>query len=125
MLEEKDISNLSVFVISSSQLGAEAKDAANSVELMSGPRIQHYWDGEQRVGAAVQQFVEGADEPAWDFWMLYAPGVTWEKEGAPEPDWWEHQLGGVLEQNYANRILDAERFADQAEKLSRLTEAAN
>ena len=124
MLEEKEISNLSVFVISSSQLGAKAKDAANSIELMSGPRVQHYWDGEQRVGAAVQHFVEGLDVPAWDFWMLYAPGVTWEKQGAPEPDWWEHQLSG-LGPDFANRFLDAERFANQAEKISRLKEAAH
>jgi len=91
---------------------------------MSGPRVQHYWDGEQRVGALVQHFVEGADEPAWNFWMLYTPGVSWEKGSAPEPDWWEHQLGGVLEQKFGVRVLDAERFASRAEKLSGPTEAA-
>ena len=83
---------------------------------MSGPGILHYWDGEQRIGAAVQHFVPGLGYPAWDFWMLYAPGVTWGDE-APEPDWWEHQLGS-LDRDFAERRLDAQRFARKAAEIA-------
>ena len=111
-----DIDNLSVFSISSPQLGAREKDTANAIELMDGPEVRHYWDGERRVGAAVQRFVAGLDYPAWDFWMLFAPGATWGDE-APEPDWWEHQLGS-LDRDFAGRRLDAERFAQKAAELA-------
>ncbi len=86
------------------------------MKLARGDSVHHYWDGEQRVGAAVQHFVEGLDGPAWDFWMLYKPGATWD-DSAPEPDWWEHQLGS-LSREYKQRRLDAERFATKAEALT-------
>lgn len=104
-------------MVSSSQLGAEEEDTRNAIELMDGPRVRHYWDGAQRVGAAVQARIDGLDDPAWDFWMLYAPGITWPAEGAPEPDWWEHRLQ-ALSRSHADRLLDAGRFASKAEELA-------
>jgi hypothetical protein len=115
--KELSIPNLSVFVISSSQLGAKEKNTANSIKLMNGPGVSHYWDGGQRVGATVQAYVEGLEAPAWDFWMIYRPGVTWGSDQAPEPDWWEHQLG-TLGRDFAERRLDAQRFAQKARALS-------
>jgi hypothetical protein len=109
-----------VFVISSSQLGAKETDTRNAIKLMSGPRVRHYWDGEKRVGAAVRALIKGLEDPAWDFWMLYAPGATWAKDKTPEPDWWEHQLW-ALGRSRADRLLNADRFAAKARELSRLT----
>jgi len=86
------------------------------MKLMRGHYVQHYWDGDQRVGTAVQRFVEGLDYPAWDFWMLYRPGVAWEAE-APEPDWWEHQLSS-LGREFKERRLDADRFVGKALELA-------
>ncbi len=86
------------------------------MKLMKGDRVSHYWDGERRVGGAVQPFVPDLEEPAWDFWMVYSPGVTWGVE-APKPDWWEHQLGS-LGRGFAARRLDAERFAAKAAELA-------
>jgi hypothetical protein len=108
-----------VFVISSSQLGAKEKDTRNAIELMSGPGVRHYWDGERRVGAAVQPLIEGLKDPAWDFWMLYAPGATWAKDKTPVPDWWEHKLW-ALGRSRPDRLLDAARFAAKAKTLSAL-----
>lgn len=105
-----------MFVISSSQLGAREKDIANSMQLMKGPAVRHYWDDGQRVGAAVQHYVEGLDYPAWDFWMLYKPDVVW-GDDAPRPDWWEHQLGS-LSREHSERRLDATRFVLKARELS-------
>ncbi len=86
------------------------------MKLSRGDNVHHYWDGEQRVGASVQHFVKGLEYPAWDFWMVYQPGTTW-GESAPEPDWWEHQLG-ALGREHKQRRLDAERFAGKAEELA-------
>lgn len=107
-----------MFVISSSQLRAKEKHTRNAIELMSGPRVRHYWDGEKRVGAAVQTLIEGLEDPAWDFWMLYAPGATWGEDGAPMPDWWEHRLW-ALGSSRPDRLLDADRFAAKAEEIAR------
>jgi hypothetical protein len=105
-----------VFVVSSSQLGARERDIRNAMQLMQGPGVRHYWDGERLVGAAVRRFVPGLTYPAWDVWMLYAPGATWADE-PPEPDWWEHQLSS-LGHEFADRLLDAERFAAKAAELA-------
>ncbi len=86
------------------------------MQLMHGPHVRHYWDGDRYVGAAVQHFVEGLGYPAWDLWMLYRPGVTWDAE-APEPDWWEHQLSS-LGREHKDRRLDAERFVAKAHELA-------
>jgi hypothetical protein len=103
-------------VVSSNQLGAKEADVANAIALMSGPRVRHYWDGERRVGSALEPFVTGLDGPAWDFWMLYAPGVTWPEQGMPQPDWWEHQLSALWDR-FPDRRLDAGRFAAKAVEL--------
>lgn len=87
------------------------------MKLMNGEGVHHYWDGDKHVGSAVQTFINGLGSPAWDFWMLYKPGTTW-ADSAPEPDWWEHQLG-VLRREFPERELDAERFAEKARELAR------
>ena len=110
-----------MFVVSSSQLGAQARHVANAIERMDGPRVRHYWDGEQRVGQAVTPLLEGLDIPAWDVWMLYAPGTTWGDGVAPAPDWWEHQLNALWDRR-PDRRLEADRFAAKAEELTRSPE---
>lgn len=105
-----------MFVISSSQLGAKEKHVRNAIKLMRGDDVHHYWDGERHIGRAAQEFIEGLNEPAWDLWLLYKPGRTWDAD-TPEPDWWEHQLG-ALRRKFPERWLDAERFAGKATKLA-------
>lgn len=121
MLEETDLPGLRVFAVSSSQLGAEARHIANAIERMNDPRVRHYWDEEKRVGTAVMPLLEGLDTPAWDVWLLYSPGVTWEDAGAPAPDWWEHQLNALWDR-HPDRRLEAERLAAKAVELTRSAE---
>jgi len=54
------------------------------MELLDGPRVTHYWSGGR--GEVGHQFTEtlGIDRYAWDVWMAYPPGVTWEGELPPE-----------------------------------------
>lgn len=113
-----DLPELRVYLVSSSQLGAQARHVANAIKRMSDPRVRHYWDGEQRVGSAVTPLLAGLDIPAWDVWLLYAPGVTWEKGSAPAPSWWEHKMSALWEK-HPDRRLDAKRFAAKAVELPR------
>jgi hypothetical protein len=46
---------------------------------MDGPHVSHYWDGDRHVGKAVARLQPEHSEPAWDMWMLYAPGITWDE----------------------------------------------
>ncbi len=108
-----------MFVVSSSQLGARERHTKNVIQLLSGPGVHHYWDGERRVGTAIQPYLAPLAIPAWDVWLLYAPGVEWPLSGAPKPDWWEHQLG-ALGKAYPVLVLDAPRFVAKARELSQL-----
>ena len=83
---------------------------------MDDPRAYHYWDPERTVGTAFQQHF-GLEKPAWDVWMLFAPGVSWEDGVPPEPTWWEHQLSHLERLNPELR-LNPDRFADKAVELS-------
>ncbi len=98
----------------SSQVGAKAKHVAGGAKLMPDGRAIHYWDPEDRVGAAFQRHIDGLRGAAWDVWMLFAPGVVWEGSVPPAPTWWEHQLSGLDE---ALR-LDPDRFARKAVDMS-------
>lgn len=115
---------LAVHLVWSSQLGAEVHHAQSATGLMNDPRVHHYWDGERAAGAAFQQYFPGLSEPAWDVWMLFAPGVVWEDGQPPKPSWWEHQLG-VLGSTFPDRHLDAARFARKARELAGAATAAS
>jgi len=63
------------------------------MELLDGPRVTHYWNGGRcEVG---HQYTEvlGIVPYAWDVWMVYPAGVTWDDELPPVPSYWQHQLG--------------------------------
>lgn len=53
--------------------------------------IEHVWDGEKALGDAFAKTL-GLRCSAWDVYMLYAPGITWEGDVPPEPTFWMHQL---------------------------------
>ncbi len=119
-MDEVAIENLSVHVVWSSQLGAKAKHVAGGAELMQDSRATHYWDPDQRIGAAFQKHIADLSSPAWDVWMLFAPGVLWQGEQPPAPSWWEHQLGSL--KSHASLRLDPDRFARKAVELSAAAE---
>lgn len=53
-------------------------------------RARHYWDG-------LSVLVDGyrsplsLDQPVWDVYLLYGPGVTWTDQ-PPRPEYWMQQL---------------------------------
>jgi hypothetical protein len=87
---------------------------------MEDERAAHYWDPERQVGAAFQRHIANLSSPAWDVWMLFAPGILWEDEIPPAPTWWEHQLSDL--QDYADLRLDPDRFARKALEMSTLAD---
>jgi hypothetical protein len=111
-LKTDSSSDVAVYVVWSSQVGAEERHVADAAELVSDRRALHYWDASQGVGKAFQP-VLGTPTPAWDVWMLFARGVRWEGNVPPRPTWWEHQLRGMP----FERFLDPQRYARKAREL--------
>jgi hypothetical protein len=53
--------------------------------------VVHVWDAERQVGNLYSKTL-GLQSTAWDFYLLYPPGVTWDEDEPPEPAFWMHQL---------------------------------
>ena len=115
---------LVTFVVHVPTMGAKEYNAAESIALLEGPRIHHYWEESGIIG---QHFTEVMDVAmyVWDFWAIYGPEARWEGMLPPKPAYYEHQLG-VTSRMFRGfpkeRVLNAERFA---EKTSEYLEAVD
>ena len=109
---------LVTFVVHVPTLGAEEKHAADSIPLLNGPRVHHYWEESGIIGSHYTE-VMGVDMYVWDFWTIYGPEARWEGTLPPKPDYYEHQLGVTLGKFRGfprEKVLDAERFAAESSK---------
>jgi hypothetical protein len=109
---------LVTFVVHVPTMGAEEHHAADSIPLMQGPRVHHYWEESGIIG---QHYTEVMDVNmyVWDFWAIYGPEAVWDGTLPPVPAYYEHQLGvtsGGSRGFSKERFLDAERFAAETRK---------
>lgn len=109
VLEAIDDANLRVYFVwlpimltdnaaAAEDMAAEQKDA----------RAHIYWDPKRQLGDAMGAAMtlphrppaddDHANGVAWDIYLLYPPGVTWE-DTPPLPDHWQHQLTGLPADN--------------------------
>ena len=59
------------------------------------PRIRQFWDPDRRIGSAVATSLGGKPQRvAWDMYLFYDQGATWD-DGPPAPFDWVHQLTGT------------------------------
>jgi hypothetical protein len=101
------------FVVHVPALMATAADVPGAMRLMSGPDVIHYWDGDARSGVAYAKVLNVSF--AWDVWMAYAPGQTWDDPAKPPaPAFWRHQL----RDGPPGLELDAAAFAVDAINLA-------
>lgn len=100
------------FAIWVPMLGGKAGNVPEAAALAPDPRVSHYWDQSNDLGIAFERLLPVASGPAWDVYLLYAPGITWSGSDPPKPSFWMHQLPI----SNAPR-LDAAEFADQARGL--------
>ena len=104
---------LITYIVHVPTMGAKENHAVDSMPLLDGPRIHHYWE---ETGVIGQHFTEvmGVAMYVWDFWAIYGPDHRWDGILPPVPDYFEHQLGvtsGGSSGFPRERVLDAERFA--------------
>lgn len=90
-----DIS-LSVIWIQMPGFNDNEKTAQRSAGILNDPRVRHFYDPypTHRAGRAFAKGViaEGRG-PAWDIYMFYKKGETWD-DGPPLPVEFAHQLSG-------------------------------
>jgi hypothetical protein len=91
---------------------AESSVTAATKRLPDG-RVSYFWDGK---GETAQSYAPVLKLPAgyvaWDVYMVFNRDAEWKTE-PPAPDYWMHQLGGVVPE----RRLDGDKFAEETGKL--------
>ncbi len=87
--------------------------AEESSKLVTDERCSHFWDTDKALPPLFAPVLGlPQDWPAWDVYLAYPAGPTWESE-PPKPAFWHHQLG---ELDLAPK-LDGEAFARQLREL--------
>ncbi len=89
--------------------GDDAQAARAESAHLPEDRISQYWDPEKRLGGLFARTL-GLEGVAWDVYLLYAPGVSWEADAPPKPTFWMHQLPEVVGAA-ENLRLDPGRFS--------------
>ncbi len=107
--------DIELFIVYIPMLGSDNREAAvRSLKDWEDPRYKIYWDGEREIGKAFAKKVDLASRGtvAWDIYFLFGREARW-KDGAPKPDYWMHQLGGVDPE----RRLDGKKLHDELDKI--------
>jgi hypothetical protein len=63
--------------------------------LITDPRAQQYWDAGGWLGDAYGRVLQ-TPGAAWDVYLVYRRGRSWDGILPPKPDYWMHQLSGVI-----------------------------
>ncbi len=106
---------LVTFIVHVPTLGAREEHVAETIPLLEGPRIHHYWEDTGILGQHYTEVMD-VDMYVWDFWAIYGPDARWEGNLPPKPAYFEHQLGvtsGRFRGFPRERVLNAERFAEK------------
>lgn len=103
---------LVTFVVHVPALGAREEHVADTIPLLDGPRVHHYWEQSGIIGSHFTDVMD-VNMYVWDFWTIYGPEARWEGALPPKPDYYEHQLGGFPRA----KMLNAERFGVEAGKF--------
>jgi hypothetical protein len=60
-------------------------------DIPADSRMTLWWNGDKSVGNAFATTLE-LKSTAWDVYLIYRPGTSWDQEQPPKPDFWMHQL---------------------------------
>ena len=96
--------SLQVAIVWTAVLQADNESAAiQSRDLVPDKRVRHYWDKHQALGTKVAPVIETEMQMAWDVYLVYGRGVTWESgQAPPAPENWLHQKRGEEPERYMN-----------------------
>jgi hypothetical protein len=72
--------------------GDDAAAAETASEVFDDPRVTQFWDPQRLAGRAAAASLGRDGLVAWDVYMLFDAGPTWD-DALPAPERWAHQLG--------------------------------
>lgn len=94
ILEAQPKANIRVYAVSFPVLASDrfAKSMVDPHDLLSDPRVAHFWDERKLVGRWYEENVTRLGGPEgerveWDAYFLYASGATWDDK-PPDPLSW-------------------------------------
>ena len=110
VLDEISDANLAVYAVWEPILRTDdERSSRKATTLFPDGRVTNYWVDTPEVGKLFQAPIGLTTEPAWDVYLVYPPGVRWEKDTPPRPEFFMHQLGGRLPDS---QRLDGSKLAD-------------
>ena len=127
LAEHQNDDRLVTYVVHVPTMGAKEKHIAETIPLLNGPRIHHYWEDSGIIGQHFQEALN-VEHYVWDFWAIYGPDATWEGLLPPQPEYYEHQLGvsaGRYRTFPEGLVLDADRFAAKTLELVNLIDGSH
>jgi pimeloyl-ACP methyl ester carboxylesterase len=115
LLDQVPGDRLRVYVVWGPMLGDETEAAARkAVRNMPDERVIHFWTRSPALAKSFGVPVGLKDDtPAWDVFLLFAPGTRW-IDPAPKPGDFMHQRGNLLP---ADHLLDAARLRDLVREM--------
>jgi len=106
--------DLRIHIVWTRVLSGDTRELAEQrAREIGGEGVYQYWDEEQTIGGLLAcGLLPIGDAPlAWDVYLFFAPGETWEAEGAPPcVSVWTHQLAGADPKRFAGGRI-GERLA--------------
>ena len=91
----------------------DERAARKATVLLPDARVEHFWVPTREVGKMFQDPIQLSGEPAWDVYLVYPKGITWD-QSPPEPVYFMHQLGGRLPEE---QRLDAAELAERLQSM--------
>lgn len=90
VLDEIDDDRIRAYVVWGPMLGEEtAEDADKAPFYLNDERSSHYWTDQHTLAEMLEAPLGLEDEPAWDVFLVFQPGVTW-TDAPPVPDYYMH-----------------------------------
>ena len=108
-----------VYVVYEPVIGGKAKDIAGAAALLKSTSSRAYWNPTGDFGRQMSHVLGYWNGSrwvyAWDTWLIYGPGATWNAGSPPAPDYLMDQLGGLSRSKFP--YLDARVFADKVKVM--------
>ena len=122
VLDSLDHENLDVLVIWGPMQGYETREHAEEAPaFVPDRRARHFWTTTHTCAEEFSAALGLEDEPAWDTFLVYKPGVEWQAGGAPTPTRYMH-VGRSLPKE---RRLHGEKLAEEMQQQLESAAAAS
>jgi len=96
LLQQKRNEDLRAYFVWGPYLQADNVEFARvDTAKFNAPGASYFWTPTDRLARELS-FVLGlpAGRPAWDVYLVYGKGATWDKT-FPAPAYWQHQIGVI------------------------------